>query len=497
MTDLNRHNTTPSPKRPLYIEGVGWRYATEHRMTRWPRWKDSHKPGTYMITIKVNENQQLLGTLEGSTSVVYQWMKEHKEQVQAASTDPLYYRHALLGNKVMPFVQKAPKGVSPSPMCTSTYPPTESSTYPSRESPTCVSVSTQTSSPPSSSSTTKPRTHFPIEALHLPQAPHIILSPLGEKVRACWEHMTKVVPQVEHICLTIMPNHIHAIIAVRSEMPRSIGAVIRSFMGTTTHTLHKMIKEGTIQWQSSSSSVSTPPEAKQSSFSGVSMPLEAPNQKPSLWQPGYCTGICNTEEKLHTRIGYVLENPFFAILEKEQHHFMERFMLLNIAGRTYKGYGNILLLKEPDRIQVFCHRRHPVTGEPYHLTQDFKDEKNDILYAASNGAVIVTPGISPSEADIMWSVLQTGGNVINIRQVTPFDDRWHPEKERRIYCSNGQMLILSIHEMPQETFYDKHGRVIPADTKYARFHILNIIAKELCTDGIEHECRVNLIKATT
>lgn len=96
-------------------------------------------------------------------------------------------------------------------------------------------------------------------------------------------------------------------------LPCSIGEMIHSFMDATTHTLHKMKKEGTIQWHSSSSSVSTPPEAKRSSFSGVSTPLETPNQKPSIWQPGYSTGICNTGEELHTRIGHVLA-PFFATL---------------------------------------------------------------------------------------------------------------------------------------------------------------------------------------
>lgn len=65
---------------------------------------------------------------------------------------------------------------------------------------------------------------------------------------------------------------------------------------------------------------------------------------PSLWQPGYCIGICHTEQKLHTRIGYVMENPFFGILETERHDFMKRTMMLKIKGRRYSGYGNMLLL---------------------------------------------------------------------------------------------------------------------------------------------------------
>lgn len=244
-------------------------------------------------------------------------------------------------------------------------------------------------------------------------------------------------------------------------------------MGATSRSLHMLKAEGKIQWNSAAASIAR----------------KASTKKPSLWQPGYCIGICHTEQKLHTRIGYVIENPFFGILETERHDFMKRTMMLTIKGRRYSGYGNMLLLKEPDRLQVFCHRNHPVTHEPYQLTQDFMEEKQAILNAASDGVVIVTPGISPGEADIMWSVLQNGGNVINIQQEEiPISDKWHPEKERRIYCSQGQMLVLSVHDLPHQTFYDCMGQEIPMTTSYARFHLLNFVAEELCQEGIENEC---------
>ena len=244
-------------------------------------------------------------------------------------------------------------------------------------------------------------------------------------------------------------------------------------MGATSHSLHMLKAEGKIQWNSAAASIAR----------------KASTEKPSLWLPGYCIGICHTEQKLHTRIGYVMENPFFGILENERHDFMKRTMMLTIKGRRYSGYGNMLLLKEPDRLQVFCHRNHPVTHEPYHLTQDFREEKQAILNAAADGVVIVTPGISQGEADIMWSVLQNGGYVINIQQEEiPISDKWHPEKERRIYCSQGQMLVLSVHDLPHQTFYDCMGQEIPMTTSYDRFHLLNFVAEELCQEGIENEC---------
>ena len=434
-------------------------------MTRWPLWKDSRKPGTYMITLNINGSQKLLGTLAGSSAAIYGWMKEHPEEVKAASADAYYYRHALLGTGAMPFVLKPVVETTghkeqASYKASDSYKATTSCKQPS----SCGGVSTPSA---------KSRTHFPLPALSQPGAPHIELSPLGIKVKESLERMPQVEPKIELVCYSIMPNHIHFIIAVRGELSRPIGTIIRSFMGATSRSLHMLKAEGKIQWNTAAASIAR----------------KASTEKPSLWQPGYCIGICHTEQKLHTRIGYVIENPFFGILETERHDFMKRTMMLTIKGRRYSGYGNMLLLKEPDRLQVFCHRNHPVTHEPYHLTQDFREEKQAILNAAADGVVIVTPGISPGEADIMWSVLQNGGYVINIQQEEiPISDKWHPEKERRIYCSQGQMLVLSVHDLPHQTFYDCMGQEIPMTTSYARFHLLNFVAEELCQEGIENEC---------
>lgn len=450
MAEQPSYSTTKNGKRLIYIDGVGWRYATEHRMTRWPLWKDSRKPGTYMITLNINGSQKLLGTLAGSSAAIYGWMKEHPEEVKAASADAYYYRHALLGTGAMPFVLK---------------PVVETTGHKEQASYKAPASYKQPSA--------KSRTHFPLPALSQPGAPHIELSPLGIKVKESLERMPQVEPKIELVCYSIMPNHIHFIIAVRGELSRPIGTIIRSFMGATSRSLHMLKAEGNIQWNSAAASIAR----------------KASTEKPSLWQPGYCIGICHTEQKLHTRIGYVIENPFFGILEAERHDFMKRTMMLTIKGRRYSGYGNMLLLKEPDRLQVFCHRNHPVTHEPYHLTQDFREEKQAILNAAADGVVIITPGISPGEADIMWSVLQNGGYVINIQQEEiPISDKWHPEKERRIYCSQGQMLVLSVHDLPHQTFYDCMGQEIPMTTSYARFHLLNFVAEELCQEGIEDEC---------
>ena len=446
-------------KRPQHIEGKGWRYPTEHRMTRWPRWKDSRRPGTYMITLTINGDQKVLGTLVGTPRVVYTWMQTHPSTTAAASADPLYYRHALLSTRPMPWIPSTGSG----------FP---SSGFPSSGSLSvlpCDGVSTPSSPSPSS------RTHFPIEALKHPDAPRILLTPLGESVKAALERMPHVIPQVQLVCYSIMPNHLHLIIAVKETLKQPVGTVIRSFKGVTTHALHQLIQTNKIHWNPTHTIITR----------------KASEEKPSLWQENYCVGVCYTEQKLHTRIGYILENPFFGILESEHPHFMERVTSITIAGRQYCGYGNMFLLKEPDRLQIFCHRNHPVTQAPYHQTTDFQNEKQAALDAAANGVVIVTPGISPGEADIMRSVLKQGGRVINIqKEELPLNGKWHPDKERRLYCSRGILLVLSVKDLPQQTFHDKYGNEIPITSQYARFHLLNLVAEEICQEGIEHQLRM-------
>lgn len=53
----------PIKKRPKYIEGVGWRYETEHSMTRRMEEHDYLSRSIYMITMTVADRKPLLGSV--------------------------------------------------------------------------------------------------------------------------------------------------------------------------------------------------------------------------------------------------------------------------------------------------------------------------------------------------------------------------------------------------------------------------------------------------
>ena len=54
---------------------------------------------------------------------------------------------------------------------------------------------------------------------------------------------------------------------------------------------------------------------------------------------------------------------------------MRRCLHVQIGNRSYGAFGNLFLLRWARKIQVFCHRKHPVTGEPYELTADYASDQ--------------------------------------------------------------------------------------------------------------------------
>ena len=58
---------------------------------------------------------------------------------------------------------------------------------------------------------------------------HIVLSPLGRKVKECWESIPKFHPVVEPMKLCIMPDHIHGLLFVHEKMKKHLGNVIWGF----------------------------------------------------------------------------------------------------------------------------------------------------------------------------------------------------------------------------------------------------------------------------
>jgi hypothetical protein len=96
--------------------------------------------------------------------------------------------------------------------------------------------------------------------------------------------------------------------------------------------------------------------------------------------------------------------------------------------------GNLFLLKKPCRPQVQCSRR---------LTPgQIEERKAFFLARAAEGAVIVSPSISPGERAIVAAVYEAGYPLILLMK-KGFHQLQKPPKHFFDACAEGRMLWLS------------------------------------------------------
>ena len=60
-------------------------------------------------------------------------------------------------------------------------------------------------------------------------APHIVLTRLGEAVAQAWRSISAYHPEVEVVALQMMPDHLHGILFVKKKMEKPLGKVLLGF----------------------------------------------------------------------------------------------------------------------------------------------------------------------------------------------------------------------------------------------------------------------------
>ncbi len=202
---------------------------------------------------------------------------------------------------------------------------------------------------------------------------------------------------------------------------------------------------------------------------GVTVPEGSPegggSWRPVLFQRGYHDRIIRDRGMLDNIHRYMDENPFRACIRAEIPQLMERRLHLWIHDHEYAAFGNLFLLKNPEKIQVFFHRKN-AEGIQTHLTPEYAKERNSLLLKAEEGAVLVTPGISKGEQGIVAEALSRQLPLI-ILQKEAISEFWKPPQSRFYACASGHLLILAPWRLEGECDYE-------------RFHNLNDQAREIC-----------------
>lgn len=223
----------------------------------------------------------------------------------------------------------------------------------------------------------------------------------------------------------------------------------------------------------------------------------------TLWEEGYNDHVLIDNDHLQHAISYTLRNPYYWRLQIDYPQLFEHRLHISVSGTDYSAYGCIFLLRRMVRKQVFCHRyqmdergfrvRDATTGNyiPYTNTDAFRRQKSQLLQACEQeGAVLISPAVSPGEQEIVNEALRLGYPVIKLVPA-PIPASGHPVNKDRDYCAQGQMLVLGPWEIPDAlALTARFGK----DSQYAKFHNLNLLAAELCGNLQQMSIDANVLK---
>ncbi len=250
--------------------------------------------------------------------------------------------------------------------------------------------------------------------------PQVKLSPLGKVVKQAWEtipdrqaaHGNRV---AVHACVC-MPDHFHGVLEVLEPMQWSLGDIIQAFKAACTSHWQRQQGQGHSINRPISGDCHSPQapawlreKARLHDNEGALIRAMSKRQRQEyyalvgreqrpLFDDNYDDTVCLDQRHCQAMITYVHDNPRRAILRRALPQLMQRTLHVQIAGRDYGTFGNLFLLRWPGKVRVQCHRRHPVTREPYETTPDFARQHQQWVDAIIGGATeIDTPGISSGE----------------------------------------------------------------------------------------------------
>jgi len=339
------------------------------------------------------------------------------------------------------------------------------------------------------------------------KSPAVELTKLGQYVETAWlETFTRQNERgrrIRSLGYQVMPDHFHGVMQVEQQMDTPLGTIIRDFKAVCTKQYWRLypprLADGRDNIAGGRDNIT---DGRESMADGIDRELLAKSSRKQreeyyaehgiepLFDDNYDDTICYRKGQLENIIQYVQDNPRRAIMRAQFPDLFQRRQHILVDGQDYAAYGNLFLLKRPWKEQVFCHRWQVKDGQRdyntrYETTDEFEKQREAWIQAAMDGAVLVTPGISRGEQQLVKDCIEQALPLIQL-QKEPIPNGWNPEKRRHQLCEMGQLLILapwSLSEMG-----DVEG--VPADTDYSQFHNMNTLAAQICNNEIRQDWRI-------
>lgn len=324
-----------------------------------------------------------------------------------------------------------------------------------------------------------------------PDAPACEYTELGRKVMAVWQTVPRFHPQVEIIAAEAMPDHFHGLLRLKAGNRKHLGHLVGSFMGGCTHGYWDTLG---IDWRKdreerlAKGAHALPPDRDRDhtrSFRG-----------PSLFVRGYNDMEALTPEQVQTKLRYIREQARRALIKGT---FRDRFLVHRSctargwtldtirrglrADRFYAHnpdrlelilrsllpripmqqatapaspsaassasplavpsasspkpllsyVGCSALLSAERKLPLVCHR----SDAPF-----FERQRDAVLRAAREGAVIVSAFVSPKEREIGRLLLMEQLPVIEVCD-NGFGDRYKPSGKSFYACAENRLVQIS------------------------------------------------------
>ena len=278
-----------------------------------------------------------------------------------------------------------------------------------------------------------------------PDSPRVILSPLGEEVEKILQSIPQRHPELEIWQRVIMEDHLHLLVRVKTRLPKHLGQVVAGFKAACSKAYWQHLGLPPSAPNPPDSLPATPvsppiPQASSPASSSLRLPAgsvpvaEAAGGRPSLFEPGYHDRLLLRAGQLTTLKHYIADNPRRLAVKRQHPQLFRKRLHIRIGSQEYAAYGNIFLLRKPDKAQVLVHRADSPAVHAAHM-----QEWQQLIL---NGGVLVSPFISPREKEARNMARQFSGDLIILRE-NGFPDIFKPQGWEFPYCADGHLLLLA------------------------------------------------------
>ena len=275
-----------------------------------------------------------------------------------------------------------------------------------------------------------------------PDEPRLQPSDLGTAVLQEVDGIPRYYPQITIITRQLMPDHLHILLYVTRLLPVHLGQVVNGFKTGCNKKWRQMqdaSQQQIAQRQSRWAPDQQPPLPASGSVAGGSVAGgsvpggSVARKKGFLWEQGYHDRVLSGQGQLQRLIDYIRENPRRGLIRR-QHASWFRPFSVTAAGTTLQAIGNPQLLQAASRKAVRVSNR---------ITEEQRNsQQQELLTAARQGAVLVSPFISAGERFVEETALQERLPIVKLLP-NGFSPYYKPQGHYFDACGEGRLLLLT------------------------------------------------------